>query len=179
MCVGAIKNVVCGDPDFMSISTSHVERANLTIGMAMRRFTRLTNAFSKKVEMHMHTVSLHFMHCNFARIHKTLKVTPAMRAGIAAHVWTIEEIVRLVPELESKKRGPYKARARLHATTARMRGLGVGALLFLSRLCDTSPIWPSTSSHRWLITSTPWARRSTHISSPQTGLNFKGALVGL
>lgn len=79
--------------------------------MGMRRFTRLTNGFSKKIEMHMHAVSLHFMHYNFARIHKTLKVTPAMQAGIASHVWSIEDIVRLVPEPEAKKRGPYKARA--------------------------------------------------------------------
>ena len=111
VCVGATKNPVCGDPDFKNISTSHVERANLTMRMGMRRFTRLTNAFSKKIEMHMHAVSLHFMHYNFGRFHKTLKVTPAMQAGISAHVWSIEEIVRLVPELEGKKRGPYKARA--------------------------------------------------------------------
>ena len=77
----------------------------------MRRFTRLTNAFSKKIENHMHAVSLHFMHYNFTRVQKTLRVTPAMQAGIADHVWSIEEIVRLVAEPEAKKRGPYKARA--------------------------------------------------------------------
>ena len=75
VCVGATKNVVCGDPDFKNISTSHVERANLTMRMGMRRFTRLTNGFSKKIEMHTHAVSLHFMHYNFARIHKTLKIS--------------------------------------------------------------------------------------------------------
>jgi hypothetical protein len=90
------------------VSTSHVERANLTMRMGMRRFTRLTNAFSKKIEMHMHAVSLHFLHYNFARIHKTIKVTPAMQAKIADHVWTIEEICNLVIEPEAKKRGPYK-----------------------------------------------------------------------
>ena len=111
VCVGATKSACCGSPDMAKVSTSHVERANLTMRMGMRRFTRLTNGFSKKIEMHMHAVSLHFMHYNFARIHKTLKVTPAMQAGIAAHVWTIEEIVRLVAEPEFKKRGPYKARA--------------------------------------------------------------------
>ena len=111
VCVGATKNPVCGDPDFKSISTSHVERANLTMRMGMRRFTRLTNAFSKKIEMHMHAVSLHFMHYNFARVHRTLKVTPAMEAGLCGHVWTIEEIVRLAAEPEAKRRGPYKARA--------------------------------------------------------------------
>jgi hypothetical protein len=78
--------------------------------MGMRRFTRLTNAFSKKIEMHMHAVSLHFMHYNFARIHKTIKVTPAMQAGIAAHVWSIEEICNLVAQPEAKKRGQYKPR---------------------------------------------------------------------
>lgn len=76
----------------------------------MRRLTRLTNAFSKKIEMHMHAVSLHFMHYNFARIHKTLKVTPAMQAKIASHVWTIEAICNLVAEPEAKKRGQYKRR---------------------------------------------------------------------
>ena len=111
VCIGATKNVVCGSPEMKEISTSHVERANLTMRMGMRRFTRLTNAFSKKIENHMHAVSLHFMHYNFARVHKTLKVTPAMQAGIADHMWSIEEIVRLVAEPEAKKRGPYKARA--------------------------------------------------------------------
>jgi hypothetical protein len=89
-------------------STSHVERANLSTRMGMRRFTQLTNAFSKKIENHMHAVSLHVMHYNFGRVHKSLRVTPAMQAGIADHVWSIEEIVNLVPEPESKKRGPYK-----------------------------------------------------------------------
>ena len=111
VCIGATKNVVCGSPEMKDISTSHIERANLTMRMGMRPFTRLTNAFSKKIENHMHAVSLHFMHYNFARIHKTLKVTPAMQAGIADHVWSIEEIVNLVAEPEAKKRGPYKARA--------------------------------------------------------------------
>ncbi len=112
VCTGATKIVVFGSPDLGDVSTSHVERANLTMRMGMRRFTRLTNGFSKKIEMHMHAVSLHFMHYNFARIHKTLKVTPAMQAGLSDHVWTVEEIVRLVAEPEAKKRGPYKARAK-------------------------------------------------------------------
>ena len=110
VCVGATKIVVNGSPEVKMISTSHVERANLTMRMGMRRFTRLTNGFSKKIEMHMHAVSLHFMHYNFARIHKSLKVTPAMEAGIASHVWSIEEIVRLVAVPEAKKRGEYKPR---------------------------------------------------------------------
>jgi hypothetical protein len=73
-----------------------MERQNLTMRMSMRRFTRLTNGFSKKIENHMAAVALHFMHYNFARIHKTLRVTPAMAAGIASHVWSIEEIVSLM-----------------------------------------------------------------------------------
>ena len=108
--VGTTIAAVAGKPDLHTCSTSHVERANLTMRMGMRRFTRLTNAFSKKLEMHFAAVSLHFMHYNFARVHKTLKVTPAMQAGLCGHVWTIEEIVRLVAEPEAAKRGPYKAR---------------------------------------------------------------------
>jgi hypothetical protein len=77
--------------------------------MGIRRFTRLTNGITKKIERHMHAVSLHFMHYNFARIHKTLKVTPAMQAGIATHVWSIEAICNLVPEPEAKKHGACKA----------------------------------------------------------------------
>ncbi len=89
------QRTVAGKPDKAHISTSYVERANLTMRMGMRRFTRLTNGFSKKVENLEHAVSLHFMHYNFARIHKTLRVTPAMEAGIADHVWTMEEIAGL------------------------------------------------------------------------------------
>lgn len=109
-CIGSRKEVISGYPDAEHISTSHVERQNLTMRMGMRRFTRLTNGFSKKVENHMHAISLHFMHYNFARIHKTLRVTPAMEAGIADHVWSIEEIVRLMPEQVAKKRGTYRPR---------------------------------------------------------------------
>ena len=78
------------------ISTSYVERQNLTMRMSMRRFTRLTNAFSKKAENHAHAVSLHFMYYNFGRIHKTLRVTPAMEAGVSDHVWSLEEIALLI-----------------------------------------------------------------------------------
>ena len=84
-----------GTPDTKHISTSFVERQNLTMRMGMRRFTRLTNGFSKKVDNLEHAVSLHFMHYNFARIHKSLRVTPAMEAGLADHVWTLEEIAGL------------------------------------------------------------------------------------
>ena len=78
------------------VSTSFVERQNLTMRMSMRRFTRLTNAFSKKLENHMAAIALHFMYYSFSRIHQTLRVTPAMEAGLAHHVWTIEELVGLL-----------------------------------------------------------------------------------
>ena len=79
--------------------------------MGMRRFTRLTNAFSKKIENHIHAVSLHFMFYSFGRFHKTLRVTPAMQAGVSDHVRSLEEIAALVPELVAKKRGPYKKKS--------------------------------------------------------------------
>ena len=93
--LSAEKRVISGAPAIEHVSTSYVERQNLTMRMGMRRFTRLTNGFSKKVQNLEHAVSLHFMHYNFARIHKTLRATPAMEAGIADHVWTLEEIARL------------------------------------------------------------------------------------
>ena len=108
VCTGARKQVVSGSPDLDHVSTSYVERQNLTMRMHMRRFTRLTNGFSKKVENHLHAVALHFMHYNFCRVHKTLRVTPAMEAGLTDHVWSIEELVNLTPEPVAKKRGPYK-----------------------------------------------------------------------
>ncbi len=99
-CIGTNSRVVTGYPDLSKISTSFAERQNLTMRMSMRRFTRLTNAFSKKIENLELTVALHFMHYNFARPHKTLANpyprTPAMAAGISDHIWTIEEIVSLI-----------------------------------------------------------------------------------
>ena len=95
-CIGCEMKIISGDPNPQHVSTSYVERANLTMRMSMRRFTRLTNAFSKKVENHAAAVALYFMYYNFARIHQTLRVTPAMEAGIADHVWSIEEIVGLL-----------------------------------------------------------------------------------
>ena len=90
------KHIVFGKPDERKISTSHVERQNLTMRMKMRRMTRLTNGFSKKVEGLEDAVALHFMHYNFCRIHQTLRTTPAMAAGIADHVWSIDELVGLL-----------------------------------------------------------------------------------
>jgi len=91
--------VVSGDPDPKHVSTSYVERSNLTLRMGMRRFTRLTNAFSKKVDNHRHMVALFFLYYNFCRVHSTLRVTPAMEAEISDHVWTIEELCALLPEM--------------------------------------------------------------------------------
>jgi len=95
-CTGIEKKLISGNPDPKKVSTSYTERNNLTMRMGMRRFTRLTNGFSKKVENLAHAVSLHFMYYNFCRIHQTLRVTPAMEAGITDHVWTLEEIVGLI-----------------------------------------------------------------------------------
>lgn len=94
--IGADRRTVSGNPDAKHISTSYVERQNLTMRMSMRRFMRKTNGFSKKIENLEHSVALHFMYYNFARIHKTLRVTPAMEAGISDHIWEIEEIINLI-----------------------------------------------------------------------------------
>ncbi len=99
-CIGAHKQVIQGNPDKALISTSYIERQNLTMRMSMKRFTRLTNGFSKKVQNHMYAIALHFMHYNFARPHKSLAnpypTTPAMAAGITNHIWSVEEIISLL-----------------------------------------------------------------------------------
>jgi IS1 family transposase len=95
-CVGCERKAVMGNPDPDHISTSFIERQNLTMRMTMRRFTRLTNAFSKKIDNHAYAVALYTMHYNFVRIHKSLRVTPAMEAGLTDHVWTIEEMLDTV-----------------------------------------------------------------------------------
>src|SRR2546425_10712823 len=87
--------VIIGDPEPTHISTSYIERQNLNMRMQMRRFTRLTNAFSKKIDNHIHAVALFHMHHNFVRVHQTLRVTPAMEVGLSSHVWSIAEIVSL------------------------------------------------------------------------------------
>jgi IS1 family transposase len=94
-CIGTQTAVLAGNPDPKHISTSFVERQNLTMRMSMRRFTRLTNGFSKKLEQHENSLALYFMHYNFARIHQTLRVTPAMEAKVSDHVWSLAEIVNL------------------------------------------------------------------------------------
>ncbi len=112
VCVGAKKETFNGRPDKRHISTSYVERQNLTMRMSMRRFTRLTNAFSKRIINHCHALALYFVWYNFVRIHKTLRTTPAMAAGVTGRLWEMEDIVALIDAAapETKKRGPYKKR---------------------------------------------------------------------
>jgi len=112
-CIGCEMKVVSGNPDPKHVSTSYVERQNLTMRMHVRRFTRLTNAFSKKLDNHAYAVALHFMYCNYARIHQTLRVTPAMESGLSDHVWSIEELLQMADSYMPKpaKRGPYKKAA--------------------------------------------------------------------
>lgn len=111
-CTGAKKQKVEGNPDERHVSTSFAERQNLTMRMHMRRFTRLTNGFSKKVAQHANAVALHFMYYNFVRIHKTLRMTPAMAAGVTDKLWEVSDIVALIEEKEAAAaptvRGPYK-----------------------------------------------------------------------
>ena len=100
-CLGCESHTVTGNPDPKHISTSYVERQNLTMRMSMRRFTRLTNAFSKKLENHMHAVALYFMYYNFGRVHQTLKQTPAMAAGLETRKWEISDIVAMIDAYEN------------------------------------------------------------------------------
>lgn len=103
ICLGAFKTVVTGNPDPNHISTSYVERQNLTMRMHIRRFTRLTNAFSKKLENHAHHVTLHQMFYNFVRIHQTLRVTPAMAAGVTDRLWEVGDIVAVIKSWEAEQ----------------------------------------------------------------------------
>jgi IS1 family transposase len=114
-CTGAKKQRVTGNPDRDHVSTSFVERQNLTMRMHMRRFTRLTNGFSKKVENHAYAVALHMMYYNFVRIHSKLRMSPAMAAGVTDRLWEIGDIVALIDAAEEapKKRGPYKKKGQI------------------------------------------------------------------
>jgi IS1 family transposase len=107
-CLGTQQKIISGEPNAKFISTSYVERSNLSIRMGNRRFTRLTNAFSKKLENHCHSLSLYFTYYNFCKIHKSLSVTPAMQAGLIKKPMTIEDIANLVVDEAPKKRGFYK-----------------------------------------------------------------------
>jgi IS1 family transposase len=113
-CIGVRSERIQGEPEFEHISTSYVERHNLTTRMSLRRFTRLTNAFSKKLENHCHALALYFVWYNFARLHKTIRVTPAMEAGLTDHAWTMEDIAALIDaQYTPKPRGPYKKKVQL------------------------------------------------------------------
>lgn len=114
VCIGAKRERMMGAPDPSHISTSYVERQNLTMRMHMRRFTRLTNGFSKKIENHAYAVALHFTYYNFVKMHKTLRCSPAMAAGLTGKLWEVSDIVALIEKTEAAniqaKRGPYKPR---------------------------------------------------------------------
>jgi IS1 family transposase len=114
-CTGAKKERITGAPDPKHISTSYSERQNLTMRMHMRRFTRLTNGFSKKIENHAYAVALHMMYYNFVRIHQKLRTSPAMAAGVSAKLWEVADIVALVEAADAKpgKRGPYKKQGQI------------------------------------------------------------------
>jgi IS1 family transposase len=117
-CVGVTKQRIEGDPDPQHVSTSYVERSNLTHRMHNRRFTRLTNGFSKKFENHAYSVALFAMYYNFVKVHSTLRMSPAMAAGVSKTLWEIGDIVKLVEDAEAKpsKRGPYKKRVAAQET---------------------------------------------------------------
>ena len=115
-CTGIKKTRIEGMPDMAHVSTSYVERQNLTMRMHMRRFTRLTNGFSKKIEQHANAVALHFMYYNFVKIHSTLRMTPAMAAGVTDKLWEIGDIVALIEAKEAetpKVRGSYKKQGQI------------------------------------------------------------------
>lgn len=103
-CIGTRRAEITGNPDPRYISTSYVERSNLTLRLMNRRFTRLTLGFSKKIENHVHAIALYAFHYNFCKIHKTLRVTPAMEAGLTDHVWELEELVTMLEEHEKQAR---------------------------------------------------------------------------
>jgi hypothetical protein len=103
-CTGCKKRKVIGNPDKAEVSTSYSERQNLSMRMGSRRLTRLTNAFSKKFENHVHAMALYFMHYNFVRIHTTLRVTPAMAAGVTDKLWDFMDVVKVVEEWESRQK---------------------------------------------------------------------------
>jgi IS1 family transposase len=104
VCTGCKRTKITGSPDPDHVSTSYVERSNLTLLMHSRRFTRLTNAFSKKIENHIHAIALHCMYYNFVRIHKTLRVSPAMAAGVTSKLWEVKDIVALIEQAERQRK---------------------------------------------------------------------------
>jgi IS1 family transposase len=156
-CVGAEKRIVEGNPDKKHISTSYVERSNLTMRMHMRRFTRLTNAFSKKVENHAAAIALHTTYYNFVRIHQTLKVTPAMAAGVTDKLWEVSDIVAVLEQWEIANFKPeyqfvvrqYKI-GKGHSVSVMWRGGEVDTIFGFEKEDDALQ-WIKEKSQSWLI----------------------------
>lgn len=159
-CIGAKRKAITGNPDENHISTSYVERHNLTMRMSMRRFTRLTNAFSKKLENHACAVSLHSMFYNFARQHQTLRISPAMAAGVTDRLWDVSDIVRVLEDWEAQNRKPET----IFAVRKVLIGTGYYVQVMLPN-GDTDQIygfekeadaidWVRTQSRAWLASQT-------------------------
>jgi IS1 family transposase len=156
-CIGAEKHPKIGSPDKKHISTSYVERSNLTMRMHMRRFTRLTNAFSKKVENHAAAIALHTMYYNFVRIHQTLKVSPAMAAGVSAKLWEVSDIVEMLEQWELANFKPeYQfvvrqyAIGKGHSVSVMWRGGEVDTIFGFEREADALQ-WIKAKSQGWLL----------------------------
>jgi IS1 family transposase len=157
ICIGAEKKPVSGNPDKKHISTSYVERHNLTMRMHMRRFTRLTNAFSKKVENHAAAIALHTMYYNFVRIHQTLKVTPAMAAGVSDKLWEVSDIVEMLEQWELANSGPdYQFVVRQymigkgHSVSVMWRGGEVDTIYGFESESEAL-LWIKEKSQGWLL----------------------------
>jgi hypothetical protein len=156
-CIGAVKQPKIGSPDPKHISTSYVERSNLTMRMHMRRFTRLTNAFSKKIENHAAAIALHTMYYNFVRIHQTLKVTPAMAAGVSDKLWEVSDIVAMLEQWELANFKPeYQfvvrqyAIGKGHSVSVLWRGGEVDSIFGFEKEADALQ-WIRDKSQTWLL----------------------------
>jgi IS1 family transposase len=156
-CLGAEKKPKIGNPDAKHISTSYAERSNLTMRMHMRRFTRLTNAFSKKVENHAAAIALHTMYYNFVRIHQTLKVTPAMAAGVTDKLWEMDDLVAMLEQWELANFKPeYQfvvrqyAIGKGHSVSVLWRGGEVDSIFGFEKEADALE-WIRTKSQGWLL----------------------------
>jgi IS1 family transposase len=159
VCTGAEKKPITGSPDKKHISTSYAERSNLTMRMHMRRFTRLTNAFSKKVENHAAAIALHTMYYNFVRIHQTLKVTPAMAAGVSKKLWEVSDIVEVLEQWELANFTPeYQFVVRRydigkgHSVSVLWRGGEVDTIFGFEKEGDALE-WIKDKSREWLLTN--------------------------
>ena len=156
-CIGAKKQPKIGSPDWKHTSTSYAERSNLTMRMHMRRFTRLTNAFSKKVENHAAAIALHTMYYNFVRIHQTLKVTPAMAAGVSKKLWEVSDIVEMLEQWELANFKPeYQfvvrqyAIGKGHSVSVLWRGGEVDTIFGFAKEADALQ-WIKEKSQGWLL----------------------------